>query len=187
VNIRRLAGQVVAGAVFVAAVTGCAVGQGANTSKAHTAIDGVNVDLSGGQLQVRNVYLVPIAPNDIGNGVVKIPKGGGVKLYAHIFNNGTAADALVAVDCLNGGVTTITGPNPGTSPIEQGQPNRVELPAQRLVKIGYPDTPQVEIKQLGIERFVGTYLKLRLSFENAGSVTIDAPIKDAPTEEAAAA
>jgi copper(I)-binding protein len=171
-------------AVAALALAGCGVGQNAGVQKAGTSIDGVNVDLNNGQLQVRNAYVTP-SPL----GADQVSKGGTVQLYAHIFNNASQPDALVAVDCLDGGKAQFY-PSVGTSGLVSGgaTPNLpIALPAHGLVKIGYPPGPSVTISSLGVAKFVGEYIHLRLSFANAGSVTIYAPVEASPTTASAAA
>jgi copper(I)-binding protein len=163
-------------AVAALALTGCGVGQNAGVQKAGTSIDGVNIDLNSGQLQVRNVFVMPAGIIDgIGGLPLKIQKGGSAGVSAHIFNNAPQADALVGVEALIGGTTKITQPGQAGAPA-----GAIIIPPFRLVTIGYSGSPQVLITNLGAARFVGTYITLKLSFANAGTVTINAPVEDVP-------
>ena len=158
-------------AVATLVLTGCAAGQDAETQKPEITTDGISVDLNGGQLAVRNVFVTPTAP-----GADRVPKGGAVRVYMHIVNNSSQPDQLVSVQSLTGGTTTITQ---RVQPVTAGFNNApVVIPPRRLVKIGYPDSPEILITNLGVARFVGTYLKLQLAFARAGSVVVDAPIED---------
>ena len=73
------------------ALAGCGAGKDAQVVKEHTAINGVNVNLAGGIIQVRNVYATPVD-----TALTQVPAGGSLALHFHVYNNGAQPELMVA-------------------------------------------------------------------------------------------
>lgn len=143
------------------ALTACGAGKDAQVVKEKTAITGVNVDLGGGTLRVRNVYATPTDTTQS-----QVPIGGGLTLHLHVFNGGSEPELMVI--------------NP---PAELSGPGvtagAVTIPAGSNIWVGAPTGSLVAtIPHVTTASFVGAYVPVTLSFNNAGHVNVTAPIED---------
>jgi hypothetical protein len=129
--------------------------------KEHTAIDGVNVDLPGGAIQVRDVYATPTDTTQ-----AQVPAGGSLTLHFHVFNRGDQPELMVANP-----PAVLSGPG-----VIAGA---VTINPHSNVWVGSPTGGLIAtIEHMTQVAFVGTYVPLTLSFNNAGHIDVTAPIED---------
>jgi copper(I)-binding protein len=111
--------------------------------------------------------------------------GDDADLRLAIVNSSSESDTLVSVDGEGFGEAEITGARPestddGTS---SGRPEEIEIPAGETVFVG-EDGVEVTLRDLDEDLTTGQRLELVLTFENAGEVTIMAPVGNPEDEEA---
>jgi hypothetical protein len=150
--------------VLALALAGCGAGKDAQVVKEHTAIDGVNVNLAGGVIQVRNVFATPTDTT-----LTQVPAGGSLTLHFHVFNNSDQPELMVA-----NAPAEISGPG-----VVAGA---VSVPPRGNLWIGSP-TGQLTCTIASISQpvFVGTYVPLTLSFNTVGHVDVTVPVEDGAT------
>ena len=143
------------------ALTACGSGRNAEVLKEHTSINGVNVNLANGDIQVRDVYATPTTP-----GQQLVPAGGSLALHFHVYNRADAADLMAASSPV-----VLAGPGVVGSAVTIGSRNNVT--------VGGPTGEfTATIPRLAQERWVGTYVSMTLAFANAGHVDLTVPIED---------
>jgi hypothetical protein len=144
------------------AVTACGSGRNAQVLQEDTAINGVNANLPGGNVVVRNVYATP---TDLTQSMV--PAGGSVTLHFRVYNSGSQPELMVAQPPAElSGTGVVAG--------------AVAIPANGDVWVGGP-TSQVTgvIAHIPQAAWIGTYVPLTLQFNNAGHVDLIVPVEDA--------
>jgi copper(I)-binding protein len=148
---RRLA--LVAVAALIPVLAGCEAGNNAPTLDFHYPTDASGTAV--GNLAIRNVFVLgaPLGRD--------IAKGQSASLFLALVNNGTP-DTL----------TSISAPGTATS---------VTLPASVPVDIGHPvfftgPRPQVVLTHLTRPLVSGTTIKLVLTFQKAGPITLLVPV-----------
>jgi hypothetical protein len=143
------------------ALAGCGAGKDAQVVKEHTAINGVNVNLAGGIIQVRNVYATPVD-----TALTQVPAGGSLALHFHVYNNGAQPELMVA-----NSPASLSGPGAVAS--------AVTIQPRNNVWVGGPSNDVTgTITPLPNQVFVGTYVPVTLSFNNAGHVDMTVPVED---------
>jgi hypothetical protein len=142
-------------------LAGCAAGQGDATSHEHETP--YNADAHIGALDIRDVTVWP-ATN-------ATTAGSGAQAYLSMVLLGNTNDRLTSVTVAGGGQVT---PVPSTATFTI-QPNRV-------LNISDPDVPTgnpgLAINGLASPPLLGTTMQVTLTFANAGSVTVNAPVRD---------
>ena len=150
-------GLLVAVPLAVLPLTGCAAGKADATSKEHAPRV---IDASAGPVLVRNVQ---ISPSTSGNG---------------------SAQAYLSFTLVSQTTDTLTG-----ATVAGGQVSPTDSTASLTVRpqtpliISDPDTPTTNpglaITGLASPPVVGTTMTVTLTFQNAGTVTVQAPVRDA--------
>jgi copper(I)-binding protein len=163
-----LAGGVALGAVLLA---GCGAGQQAQTSEQTSAVAGANTQV--GNIAIRNAEIA--YPDTIPASANVYPVGGTAPVEMVIVNQGTAADRLVS----------------GTSPLGTVQlEGDTSLPAGRALVAGTDESTQetpgaapIKMAITGLRQDIrsGLSYPLVLTFQQAGSVTVELPV--APPKE----
>jgi len=171
----RRVGVALVAAMSVAAA-GCGAGQNNETDKERsTPFSGSG---NAGAIAVRAVRLVPATsvgtvatptPSTVSTGT---PSSAQAYLTLTIVNTGQSNDAL----------TNATIPGGQIAPSGAG-PSSLTLPAQGTVQFGDPDTGStgaaLGVSGLSTPLLVGTVAKVTLTFQNGGSVTVQAPVMTA--------
>ena len=142
-------------------LSACGAGKNAQVLREHTSVDGVNVNLAGGSVQVRNVYATPAD-----TALLQVPAGGALNFHFHVYNQGDAAELMVTnppVTLRGSGVTA------GAVTLPPGGDLWVGAPAGDLT---------ATIDHVSSDVLVGTYVPLTLSFSNAGNVDVTVPVED---------
>jgi hypothetical protein len=148
------------------ALAGCGVGKNAQVLKEHTGINGVNVNLAGGAIQVRNVYATPTD-----TALTQVPAGGTLALHFHVFNNGQQPELMVAHP-----PATLNGPG--------AVAGAITIPPLGNIWVGGPSGGITgTISPISQAVFVGTYVPVTLSFSNAGHVDLTVPVEDGAVTE----
>jgi hypothetical protein len=143
------------------ALAGCGAGRDAQVLKEKTAITGVNVDLAGGALQVRDVYATPTDTTQS-----QIPVGGSASLHFHVYNGADEPELMVI-----GAPAELSGPG-----VTAGA---VTIQPHSNVWVGGPTGGlTATIAHVPNSVFVGAYVPVTLSFNNAGHVNVTAPVED---------
>ena len=138
------------------ALAGCGAGKDAQVVKEHTAING-----AGGIIQVRNVYATPVD-----TALTQVPAGGSLALHFHVYNNGAQPELMVA-----NSPASLSGPGAVAS--------AVTIQPRNNVWVGGPNSDVTgTITPLSNQVFVGTYVPVTLSFNNAGHVDMTVPVED---------
>ena len=146
-------------AVFIAilaiSLSGCAAGNNASTRKIAQVTDGVEASITENGNNIRIVNLLVVAAS-----------GGNAVLVGTIVNNGDEEDALLGV-AINGSTATYTGNNilPKYSPI-----------------IFEGERANAKVVLGGFGAPAGSRVSVELFFAKAGSVTLDAIVRE-PREE----
>lgn len=157
---RRLTSIAVCGMALMA-LAGCGSGRDAQVLQEQTVINGVNADLPGGSVQVRNVYATP---TDITQ--ERVPAGGSVTVNFHVYNRSDQPELMVANP-----PAALSGPN-----VVGGA---VTIPPKSQLWVGGPgSTVTGTITPMPTAAWIGTYVNLTLSFSNAGHVNLTVPVED---------
>jgi hypothetical protein len=147
-------------------LTACGSGKDAQVVKEHTAINGVNVNLADGQIQVRNVFATPTDTAQL-----QVPAGGSIVLHFQVFNNGSQPELMVANP-----PATLSGPG-----VVGGA---VQIAPNNSVWVGGPSSSITgTIANVPSQVFVGAYVPLTLSFNNAGHVDMTVPVEDGADQQ----
>jgi hypothetical protein len=169
VRTRRTTIAVVTVLGLATGATGCAAGRGAlQDAKPHVA--GVNADLPGDSVLVRNLYATPESV-----GIDKLDEGTNLQLHFHAFNHQSRPDVLVALSSPDAAAVRLSGPGVTGGALPLG--------ANRSLAVGDPGGPTAELVGLTKAHLVGTYITVTMSFGNAGTLrNLVVPIN--PAEEA---
>jgi len=149
---RRLV--LVAAAVLIPVLAGCEAGNEAPTVQFHYPTDATGTVV--GDISIRNVFVVG-AP--LGS---QLHKGGAAGLFLSIVNNG-APDRLLTITA-PGSAASVSLPSGG-----------VPVIFQHPVLLSGPK-PQLVLADLTRNLTSGSSLKLRLTFQKAGLVTLQVPV-----------
>jgi copper(I)-binding protein len=149
---RRLV--LVAAAVLIPVLAGCEAGNEAPTIQFHYPTDAAGTVVGG--ITIRNVFVLG-AP--LGS---QLHKGGAASLFVAIVNNG-APDRLLAITA-PGSAASVSLPSGGVPVIFR---HPVLLSGPR---------PQLVLTDLTRNLTSGSSLKLRLTFQKAGLVTLEVPV-----------
>ena len=141
----------------VAPLTGCAAGKADATSQEHAPR---LIDASAGPVLVRNVQISPATGGD-----------GVTQAFLSFTLVSQSTDTLVGATVAGGTVT----PTDNTAPLT--------VRPQTPLVISDPETPTTNpglaITGLPKAPVVGTTLTVTLTFQNAGTVTVQAPVREA--------
>jgi hypothetical protein len=143
-----------AAAVLIPALAGCEAGNNAPTVQFHYPTDAAGTGV--GDISIRNVFVLG-AP--LGS---RLHIGQNASVFLAIVNNGTP-DRLLAV-AAPGSATSVSLPSGGV-PVISGHP-------------AFLGGPQPQIVLVGLTRNItsGSALKLQLTFQKAGLVTLEVPV-----------
>lgn len=144
-------------ALAAASLAGCAAGKADATSKEHAPRV---IDASAGPVLVRNVE---ISPSTNGNG---------------------NAQAFLTFTLVSQTTDTLTGASVAGGTVSPTDPSaQLTVRPQTPLVISDPETPTTNpglaINGLPAPPVVGTTMTVTLSFQNAGTVTVQAPVRDA--------
>ena len=146
---------------FALVLTACGSGKDAQVVREHTAINGVNVNLGGGTIQVRNVYATPAD-----TALLTVPAGGALNFHFRVYNQGGAPELMVTNPPVTLSGTGVTA-------------GAVTVPAGGGLWVGGPSGDlTATIPHVTSDVLVGTYVPLTLSFSDAGNVNITVPVED---------
>jgi len=159
-------------AALAISVSACAAGQGDATSHEHAPrVIGASV----GSVRVANVQIVPstgAALSGSPSPSASPSSGGSADAYLTLTIASTQEDELTGASVADGGTVAPTSPT-----------SLVVKPGQLLV-IGDPQTaagssgPALAISGMSQPPVVGTTIPVQLTFRNAGTVTVQAPVRD---------
>jgi len=149
---RLLAGVAVA---LIPVLAGCEAGTNAPTNNPHPASDGAQADLYG--IAIRNVFVLGPAPS------ASLPVGGSTGLFLALVNTGTSPDTLLSISA------------PGVAASVRLPGGAVSLAQQQPVYLTGP-APQVILGGLTQPLNGGQSIQVTMSFEKAGSITLDVPV-----------
>jgi copper(I)-binding protein len=164
-NSRRMVVVAIAGAFAVApAVSACGAGEEPQTAEPTQLTEGVNVTTKNG-VAVRDLFVLGPEPGQ------QLAAGSAATVYASVVNNSTDGqpDRLIAVAA------------PGVAQTGQIQGGAVNLPYQRLVRLGVQaptgvTTPLLTLQGLTAPLTGGEPIKLTLQFERSGSLQVTVPV-----------
>jgi hypothetical protein len=145
---KRIAAALVAGLVVATTLTGCAAGPTAPTRNIKKVTDGAEGDL--GSLKVRDLLVVNQAD---GSGV----------LVGTVVNDGTASDTLTGITVA--GIPVALGSAPVV--LDQNMP---------VIFSG--DSANNSAVVAGLNQSAGNRVPIELTFATAGSITLDAIVRD---------
>ncbi|MFI6320916.1 copper chaperone PCu(A)C [Nonomuraea sp. NPDC050556] len=150
-----------AAAALIAApvLSGCAVGADANTNKPYAPNEAAALIHDGayGTRGIKIPQAFVLGP-DAG---AQLAKGGSAPVYIQVINTNGAPDTLQAVVAEGAGTAKLAAP--------------IALPRDTAVNTGKP-SPQILIEGLTAPLSGGESIRLHLQFQNAGAVTINAPV-----------
>jgi hypothetical protein len=148
-------------------VAGCGTGRQAEVLREHTSITGLNVNLHGSTIQVRNVFATPTA-----TGLTQVRPGETLLLHFHVYNRSDHAELMTLAP-----PAVLAGPGVvgGTVPI--GPRNSVTVGAPNGTGI------TASIPKVSQPVWVGTYVPVTLAFATAGHVDMTVPVQDASVAE----
>ena len=165
--IRASSGKTVAGrrlllgagvlALLIPAIAGCEAGSDAPTLEFHSASSGTSTSFNG--LQISNAFVLGKPSGSA------VPAGASAGLFLSIYNGGSSPDTLESV-AASGTATSITLPG-----------GSVALPANSApVNLTGPK-PEVVLEELNKPLTGGSTIPVTLTFEHAGSVTLQVPVE----------
>lgn len=154
--IRRPVTAAAVATLSVAVLTGCGVGQNAQTYQARTPYDASNASV--GKMLVRNLHVE--APTDQVHGA-----GGSATILGTFVNQGGTADALVSA-------ATDVAPS-ATIEVDGKPAAQAVVPSHGRSAAGFA----IVLKGLTRELRPGTYLTVTLSFAQAGRVDVSIPVR----------
>ena len=155
-TLRRAAA--VAAVAVVPALAGCEAGNNAPVFYWHPPTNGASATIKegGGEIAIRNVFVLGAPPD------ATLPAGSSAGMFVGLVNTGPR-DRLVRITA-PGAATSVTLP-PGGVPLEQDQTALLTGPAPKLILTG-----------LTRSLAGGDYVKVLLTFQNAGTVGLDLPV-----------
>jgi copper(I)-binding protein len=149
---------------IIPAVSACGAGEDPQTAQPTQLTEGVNVTTKNG-VAVRNLFVLGPPPGQ------KINPGSAATLYASVVNDSADAqpDRLVGISA------------PGVAQAAQIQGGGIDLPYQRLVRLGVSSpagitTPLITLQGIVMPLGGGESLKLTLQFEKAGALQVAVPV-----------
>lgn len=162
---RRMVAVGIAGALAVIpAVSACGAGNDPQTASPTQLTEGVNVTTKNG-VAVRNLFVLGPPPGQ------QINPGSAATLYGTVVNDSTdaQADRLIGISA------------PGVAQTTQIQGGGIDLPYQRLVRLGVASqagitTPLVILQGLATPLNGGESINLTLQFEKAGALQAAVPV-----------
>jgi copper(I)-binding protein len=155
------------------ALTACSSGQVTQTATQER-------DKTGGQASVGAITLRAVKLEHPRGGVYEA--GDDADLRMAIVNSGTVSDTLTGVDGEGFASAEITGARDEDAAAGTSAPDEIEIPADDTVFVG-EDRVTVELTGLDDDLTTGQYLELVLTFENAGEVTVNAPVANPDDEQ----
>lgn len=139
---------------LVPVLAGCEAGNHAPTLQWHQPTDGTGTQL--GSITISNAFILGAPLNDT------LAKGQSAGLFVGLVNTGSA-DKLIS----------ITAPNVAQKVTLPG--GAVSVPSQQAVLLTGP-RPKVILSDLTQPLSGGSFVRLTMTFQNAGSVTLDVPV-----------
>jgi copper(I)-binding protein len=148
----------VAALAVVPVLAGCEAGGNAPVLHWHPPTNGASATIKegGGEIAIRNAFILGAAPN------VSLPAGSSAGLFAGLVNTGQQ-DRLVKASAPSA-ATSVTLPAGGVL-LEQDQSALLTGPAPKLI-----------LSSLTRSLPGGSYVKVFLTFQKAGTVSLDVPV-----------
>jgi copper(I)-binding protein len=156
-----------------AALSACSAGQVTQTATQDRDKVGASARLDG-------ITLRAVTLEHPGGGTYDAGDDAAVRMA--IVNTGSESDTLVSVEGEGFAEAEITGARPEDGG-SGGRPSEIEIPAGQTVYVGEDDL-EVTLNDLDEELGTGQRVELVLTFENAGEVTVTAPVANPKDEEA---
>ena len=144
-------------AALVPVTAGCEAGSAHQTLKWHEAGNGAYA--TAGQVKVINAFV--LGPKLGGT----LPAGSSASVFLSLYNGGASADKLVSVAA------------PGTAATVTVSGGQVAIPPQGAAYLTGP-RPRIVLRHITAPLKGGATVHLVLSFANAGSLNITAPVQD---------
>ncbi len=143
-------------ALLIPATAGCEAGLNAPTLQFHPASSGAHADFNG--IRINNAFVLG-APDGS-----SVPAGSSASMFLSLYNGGTNDDQLVSVSATGHAASVqVTG---GT----------VAIPVNSAVNLSGPQ-PSVVLNGLTNPISGGQDIPVTLSFQHAGSITLDVPVE----------
>jgi copper(I)-binding protein len=148
----------VAAVALVPVLAGCEAGSNAPVLHWHPPTNGASATIheGGGEIAIRNAFILGAPVN------ATLPAGSSAGLFVGLVNTGPR-DHLVSISAPSA-ATSVTLPKGGVA-LEQDQSALLTGPEPRLILTG-----------LTRSLAGGTYIKVLLTFQKAGSVSLDVPV-----------
>ena len=164
-NSRRMVAVAIAGVLaIVPAVSACGAGAEPESAAPTRLTEGVNVTTKNG-VAVRDLFVLGPEPGG------RLAAGSAATVYGSVINNSTDGqpDRLIAVTA------------PGTAQTGRIEGGALNLPYQRLVRLGVPapsgvTTPLLTLEGLAVPLTGGQPVKLTLQFERSGALEATVPV-----------
>lgn len=141
--------------VLVPAVAGCEAGINAPTQQWHQPTSGASTEL--GNIAIRNVFVLGPDPAS------SLPVGASAGLFLALANRGTSTDRLISISAAHA-ATSVTMPRGG-----------IAVTGNRLVLLQGP-APEIVLHNLTRSLRGGQDVPVTLTFQNAGSTTLQVPV-----------
>ncbi|HWG02790.1 MAG TPA: copper chaperone PCu(A)C [Trebonia sp.] len=139
----------------IPAVAGCEAGYNAPTLEFHSASAGAHTVVNG--IAINDAFVLGAPSGSV------VPTGSSASMFLGLFNNGTAADKLVAAAA------------PGTASSVTIKGGSVTIPAGGAADLSGPE-PVVVLKGLTKSLTGGQAVKIVLQFASAGQVKFNVPV-----------
>jgi copper(I)-binding protein len=148
----------VAAVALIPVLAGCEAGSNAPVLHWHPPTNGASATIKegGGEIAIRNAFILGAPPS------ATLPAGSSASMFVGLVNTGPR-DRLVRISA-PGSATSVTLPKGGVV-LEQNQSALLTGPAPKLILTG-----------LTRSLAAGTYVKVFLTFQNAGTVGLDVPV-----------
>ena len=148
----------VAAVALIPVLAGCEAGSNAPVLHWHPPTNGASATIKegGGEIAIRNAFILGAPPN------ATLPAGSSASLFVGLVNTGPR-DRLVRISA-PAAATSVVLPQGGVL-LEQDQSALLTGPAPKLVLTGLTRSLPG-----------GTYVKVFLTFQNAGTVSLDVPV-----------
>jgi copper(I)-binding protein len=143
-------------ALLIPAIAGCEAGTDAPTLEFHSASTGAHTVFNG--IKITNVFVLA-APSGSAT-----PAGSDAGLFLSMFNDGLTTDKLVSASA------------PGYAASVNVSNSPVALPLESLVNLTGPQ-PEVVLTNLSKPLHGGQAIPVTLTFQDAGSVTLQVPVE----------
>lgn len=143
-------------ALLVPAIAGCEAGYNAPTLEFHSASNGAHIEVNG--ITITNLFVLGAPAGST------LPAGSSASVFLSLFNRGAGSDALVSVAA------------PGTAKSVQLTGGTVSLPVFSPVNLTGPH-PEVVLSGLTKPLTAGGNVRLRLTFQHAGTVGLTVPVQ----------